>query len=150
VLVDPVTFRRLVRARTLLASEAHDALTVREVAARVVLSHSHFIRVFGAVFGDTPHQFRTRVRVERAKQLLAAGGSVTEACLEIGFTSLGSFSALFTRWVGAPPSTYRRWVAVPRGFSPIVVPGCLGLLGQLPTGAWSNFREAKPAGAWPC
>jgi AraC-like DNA-binding protein len=149
VLVDPVTFRRLVRARALLASEAHDALTVREVAARVALSTSHFIRVFGAVFGDTPLQFRTRVRVERAKRLLAAGGTVTEACLEIGFTSVGSFSALFTRWVGAPPSAYRRWVAVPRGFAPVVVPGCLGLLGQIPTGAWSNSREAPRARAWP-
>ena len=134
MLIDPVTFRRLVRARELLASEEHDALGIREVAARVTLSPYHFIRVFGAVFGDTPHQFRTRMRLERAKQLLAAGGTVTDACFEVGFASVGSFSSLFTRWVGAPPSAYRR-------IAPVVAPGCLGLLAQLP----SNSREALRA-----
>jgi AraC-like DNA-binding protein len=133
VLVDAVTFRRLVRARELLAADEHDALTVRDVAARVSLSPYHFIRVFGALFGDTPHQYRTRVRVGRVKALLASGMTVTGACVEIGFASVGSFSALFTRWVGAPPSAYRRSVAVPRGFA--LIPGCLGMLAQLPRSA---------------
>lgn len=137
--IDPVTFRRLVRARDLLAAD--EATTVREVASRVTLSPYHFIRVFGALYGDTPHQFRTRVRLERAKALLARGTSVTETCVEVGFSSVGSFSALFTRWNGAPPSAYRRSVSVPRSFSPIYVPGCLGMLAQLP----SNFREALRA-----
>lgn len=134
--VDAVTFRRLVRARELLAD---DTLTVREIAARVRLSPFHFIRVFGALFGDTPHQFRTRVRVDRAKALLARGTSVTDACMDVGFASIGSFSALFTRWVGTPPSSYRRVFAVPT--SPVPAPiNCVALLEQ--------FWRSAPAAAW--
>lgn len=143
MLIDPPTFRRLVRARDLLAV---DELSVREVAASVRLSPFHFIRVFGAMFGDTPHQFRTRIRVDRAKAMLARGTTVTDACAELGFSSLPSFSAMFTRWVGAAPSAYRRTVAVPRRFAPVMLPGCLGLIAQLP--AWrtpSNSGEARGA-----
>ncbi|HVK83278.1 MAG TPA: AraC family transcriptional regulator [Kofleriaceae bacterium] len=133
--IDGATFRRLVRARELLADTA---LPVRAIAAQVVLSPSYFIRAFAALFGDTPHQFRTRVRVDRAKALLAGGRSVTETCFELGFSSLPSFSGLFTRWVGAPPTRYRTSLAVP-GLR-ILVPGCLGMLAQLPFGALGNCR----------
>ena len=132
------------RSRELLESQAHDALTVRDVAARVALSPYHFIRMFSALFGDTPHQIRTRARMERAKLLLAAGVSVTDACLEVGFSSLGSFSQLFHRRTGTPPSAYRRQVAVPRRFGAPPVPGCLGMISQVPPAAWSNSREAHP------
>jgi len=142
VLVDGPTFRRLVRGRTLLVSAEHDALSVRQVAARVGLSPSHFIRMFAALFGDTPHQLRTRARLERAKQLLAEGATVTEACVELGFASVGSFSGLFHRRTGAPPSVYRRAVAAPRR-APLV-PGCLGLMSEVPAAAPSNSEEAPP------
>jgi AraC-like DNA-binding protein len=133
VLVDPPTFRRLVRARELLAD---DTLSVQDIAARVHLSRFHFIRVFGALFGDTPHQFRTRVRVDRARSLLSRGSSVTDACMDVGFASLGSFSTMFTRWVGTPPSAYRRVFP-----SPYVAPlGCVGMLEQ--------FWRSAPASAW--
>jgi AraC-like DNA-binding protein len=144
VVIDGPTFRRLVRGRELLESPAYDELTVRDVAARVALSPYHFIRRFSALFGDTPHQVRTRARMERAKALLAAGMAVTDACHEVGFSSLGSFSLLFHRRTGTPPSVYRRYVAVPRSFGVSLVPGCLGLISQLPPGAWSNSREACP------
>jgi len=69
------------------------------------MSPFHFIRQFEAVFGATPHQFRIQTRLDRAKQLLALSDySVTDVCLEVGFSSLGSFSDLFARRVGAPPS----------------------------------------------
>jgi AraC-like DNA-binding protein len=144
VVIDGPTFRRLVRGRELLEAPAHDELTVRDVAARVALSPYHFIRTFSALFGDTPHQVRTRARMERAKALLASGVTVTDACLEVGFSSLGSFSLLFHRRTGTPPSAYRRQVAVPRSTGAPPVPGCLGLISQLPPGAWSNSREARP------
>lgn len=143
MLIDGPTFRRLVRGRELLESPAHE-LTVRDVAARVALSPFHFIRMCAAVFGHTPHQIRTRARMERAKALLAAGATVTDACLEVGFASLGSFSRLFHRRIGTPPSAYRRHVAVPRSVGAPPVPGCLGLIAQVPPGAWSNSREARP------
>ncbi|MDX2089307.1 MAG: AraC family transcriptional regulator [Kofleriaceae bacterium] len=137
MLIDGATFTRLVRARELLADTA---LPVRTVASRVALSPSHFIRVFGALFGDSPLQFRTRVRVERAKALLAAGRTVTDTCLEVGFSSVGSFSGLFTRWIGAPPTRYRTTIAMPRAFAPFAEHNCLGMLGLLPVDAWSNSR----------
>ncbi len=134
MLVDPPTFRRLVRARDLLAD---DSLSVRDIAERVRLSPFHFIRVFGSLFGDTPHQFRTRVRDDRAKSLLARGTSVTDACMDVGFASVGSFSAMFTRWVGTPPSAYRRVFPVP---APPVPIGCMGMLEQ--------FWRSAPAARW--
>lgn len=147
MLIDPATFRRLVRARDLLAAiDGDQSPTVRAIATTVGLSPFHFIRVFAAVFGDTPHQFRTRLRVERARALLASGETVTGACFDVGFHSVGSFSALFTRWVGAPPSSYRRSVAVPDAIARApIIPGCLGLIAALPHGAWSNSREAPRA-----
>jgi AraC-like DNA-binding protein len=137
--VGPALFRRLCRARDRLAA-VDGAPGVEEVAREVAVSPYHFIRQFSALFGQTPHQFRTERRLERARALLASGDhSVTEVCLEVGFSSLGSFSELFHRRVGVPPSQYRRRL-VP-GFSP-PIPGCLGLLTLLPPDALRSFREA--------
>lgn len=139
VLIAPSTFRRLVRARELLTNELLDPPTVRAVAARVRLSPSHFIRQFAALYGTTPHQLRTRARLARAKVLLADGVPVTEVCMEVGFSSLGSFSTLFARSVGEPPTSYRRSAQVPARFERAIVPGCFGLMARLPP---SNSREA--------
>src|SRR5262245_51388985 len=99
------------------------------------MSPFHFIRQFQAMFGDTPHQFRINARMDRAKDLLALSDySVTDVCMEIGLTSLGSFSDLFTRRVGVAPSEYRRHVRtlmlVPRALPAVLIPGCLTLMGQ--------------------
>jgi AraC-like DNA-binding protein len=78
---------RLCRARDLLRDTHDRTLTIEEVARDVTLSPFHFIRVFRAVFGETPHQFRIQARVDRAKQLLALSDySVTDVCMEVGFT----------------------------------------------------------------
>ena len=138
MLIDPRTFRRLVRARDLLVGD--DELSVRAIAEQVGLSPFHFIRQFAALYGTTPHQARTRARLDRAKTLLATGTPVTDVCMEVGFSSLGSFSALFTRWEGTSPTRYRRSVQVPRSFAPVVIPGCVGLMSQLPP---RNSREAS-------
>jgi AraC-like DNA-binding protein len=140
MLVDARTLRRLCRARDVLREDT--AITVRDVARDAGISPFHFIRQFDAVFGATPHQFRTQARLERARALLATGQSVTEVCFAVGFSSVGSFSDLFSRSVGTPPSAYRRrlvQVAWPRP----VIPGCYGLMGALPRDAFRNFREAS-------
>jgi hypothetical protein len=98
------------------------------------MSPFHFIRRFQSVFGETPHQFRIRSRLDRAKYLLAVSDySVTEVCLEVGFTSLGTFSDLFARRVGTAPSAYRRQVRalmpVPGVIPRQLIPGCLTLMG---------------------
>jgi len=140
-------FRGLCRARDLLREVQEPSPSVAEVARYAAMSPFHFIRQFQAVFGVTPHQFRVRARLERAKVLLAAGHhSVTEVCMEVGFSSLGSFSDLFRRRMGAAPSAYQRrargLVQVPGVLPPVLFPGCLNLMGLLPADAFRSFREA--------
>ena len=101
-------FLQLCRARDLLADVAATNLSIADAARAASLSSFHFIRRFEAVFGETPHQFRTRERLTAARRLLARGHSVTDVCLDVGFSSLGSFSALFAREVGISPARYQR------------------------------------------
>ena len=136
-------FRRLCRARDLLRETSDPSPTIEQLAREVRISPFHFIRQFEAVFGVTPHQFRIASRIELAKALLARGEhSVTEVCMEVGFSSLGSFSTLFAQRVETP-SAYRRrvrpLVQVTRGVSHLA-PGCLSLMGALPSSA---FRSAR-------
>ena len=137
-------FRSLCRARDLLCEVHDEPLSIDEVARRVAISPSHFTRQFEALFGETPHQFRIRARLERAKQLLVSGRlSVTEVCMEVGFSSLGSFSDLFSRRLGLTPSAYRRTrrvlVQVPASLPTALAPGCLSLMARLPAGAFSTL-----------
>jgi AraC-like DNA-binding protein len=147
--------RRLCLARDLLCDMQEQAPSVRDVARQLGFSPFHFIRQFEAVFGQTPHQYRTHVRLERAKVLLALHDlPVTEVCLEVGFSSLGSFSGLFTRRMGTSPSAYRRRlrtrVQVPAALPQLLQPGCLSLMGLLPPAAFRNFREAPRAALAVC
>lgn len=144
----PDVFRRLCAARQLLIEERGEAPSIAGVARACGMSRFHFIRRYGAVFGVSPHQARIAARLDRAKRLLASGErSVTEVCFEVGFSSLGSFSALFARHVGEAPSRYqrrvRRLVSVPGGLVLPAFPGCLSLMQHLPAGAFGNFREAS-------
>lgn len=137
--------RRLWRAREALETEA--SISVADAARAAGVSPFHFIRVFQAAFGVTPHQLHVGARLDRARRLLAGGGlSVTEVCLEVGFSSVGSFSALFRRRVGETPSGYARRVRVvaqvPDGLRRVFAPGCYGLLAHLPPAAFRNFEEA--------
>ncbi len=137
--------RQLVSARELLECESA-APSVPDIARSVGMSPFHFIRVFQAAFGVTPHRYRGRVRLERARYLLARGTSVTETCMQLGFSSLGSFSTLFVNAVGEAPSRYQRRVRVsvqvPGDLVRRFNPGCVSLLGLLPADAFRNFREA--------
>ena len=112
-----LTFLQLCRARDLLADVRSPNVSIAEVAREAGLSSFHFIRRFEAAFGETPHQFRTRERLAAAQRLLARGHSVTDVCLDVGFSSLGSFSALFARKIGMSPARYqqslRRSVYIP-------------------------------------
>jgi AraC-like DNA-binding protein len=135
-------FARLCRARDLLREVPERPLTIDEVARTVAMSPFHFIRQFSALFGDTPHQFRIRVRLERARHLLAVdGASVTSVCMDVGCSSVGSFSDLFARRVGMPPSAYQRraraMVAVPGTWPTPLFPGCLTLMGP----AFATFEK---------
>lgn|SRR5262249_53937682 len=147
VIIGGATFARLCRARELLCETDGDGQVVRDIARALRLSPYHFIRQFHAVFGATPHQVRIEARLDRAKRLLALGErSVTDVCMDVGFSSVGSFSSLFARRVGTTPSAYRRsvraLVQVPGTLPATLVPGCLSLMALLPRHAFRNFREA--------
>jgi AraC-like DNA-binding protein len=113
---------RLCRARDLIRDCYTEPVTLADCAAEAGLSPWHLLRSFRVVFGETPKEFHTRLRLERAKHLLTVTNrSVTDVCLDVGFTSLGTFSTLFRQRVGCSPKEFRRqvrcWVTVP-GFSP--------------------------------
>ena len=123
-MISPSLVARLCRARKLL-QEPRATVRVEEAARAAALSPYHFIRLFKATFGCTPHQVLVEARLQRAKQLLHADDlSVTQVCMEVGFASLGSFSSLFTRRVGVSPAAYRRRVR--KHGSP--APGCYSLM----------------------
>jgi AraC-like DNA-binding protein len=100
--------RRMLRARDKMDRSYDKPLDVPALARVALTSEAHFIRTFKDTFGETPHRYLQRRRLERAMALLReTQRPVTEICLEVGFTSLGSFSRTFTRVVGMSPSAYR-------------------------------------------
>jgi len=106
--VSRATLRRLVRARDALHAEVQRGPTLDELAAASGLSRGFLARAFAETFGVPPHRYLVELRLARAKRVLAHGASVTEACLEVGFASLGSFSASFHRRVGVSPREWQR------------------------------------------
>jgi AraC-like DNA-binding protein len=96
------------RAREFIDARYTQPLDLDELARTANFSRYHFLRAFRRAFHATPHEYVTRKRIERAKELLAESEfTVTEICFEVGFESLGSFSTLFHRIVGWSPSIYR-------------------------------------------
>ncbi len=113
---------RLRRARDLMDREYERPLDVATLARGALMSTGHFARQFRAAYGETPYAYLMTRRIERAKALLRRGDlSVTEVCMAVGCTSLGSFSARFTELVGETPTAYRS-----RDHGELVsVPGCI-------------------------
>jgi AraC family transcriptional regulator len=102
-------YRRLHRARDYVSASYNQPLTLEEMARVACLSPNHFLRTWKGLFHQTPHQYLTARRIERAQHLLLrSDDSVTEICLAVGFESLGSFSWLFRRHTGLSPEAYRR------------------------------------------
>lgn len=95
------------RARDLMDREHARPLDVPAMARVAHMSPAHFSRRFRATYGETPYAYLMTRRIERAKALLRQGMSVTDACMAVGCTSLGSFSSRFTEVVGETPSVYR-------------------------------------------
>jgi AraC-like DNA-binding protein len=110
------------RARDLMDREYARPLDVAVLARTALMSSAHFSRQFRAAYGETPYGYLMTRRIERAKALLRRGDmSVTEACMEVGCTSLGSFSTRFTQLVGETPTAYRA-----RDHGALAgVPGCI-------------------------
>lgn len=110
-------------ARDLMDLRYAEPLDLDQMAAEAGFSKFHFARAFKDAYGETPANYLTRRRVERAKDLLrSANLTVTEVCMFVGFSSLGSFSTRFSELVGLSPSAFQRASAARGGPPPI--PGC--------------------------
>ncbi len=95
------------RSRDFIDRHYAEPLDVPAIAQAALMSTAHFSRKFRAAYGETPYTYLMTRRIERAKSLLRSGMSVTDACVTVGATSLGSFSSRFTEIVGETPSQYR-------------------------------------------
>ena len=126
--------RRMLRARDAMDRDYALPLDVPNLASLACVSEAHFIRTFKATFGETPHRYLQRRRVERAMYLLRTGDrSVTDICMDVGFSSLGTFSRTFRDIVGETPSRFRERGPVPG------VPSCFVKAWSRP----SSFGEAS-------
>jgi transcriptional regulator GlxA family with amidase domain len=115
--------RRMLRARDSMDRAFAQPLDVPALARVALVSQAHFSRQFRATFGEPPHRYLQRRRVERAMELLReTERSVTEICFDVGFNSLGTFSRTFRGIVGEPPSAYRARFA--DGGIALRVPAC--------------------------
>jgi AraC-like DNA-binding protein len=133
--------RRLLCARDLIDRRYAGPLDIEALAKSVHLSRAHFIRSFRATFGETPHRYLQRRRVERAMAMLRETETpITMICLDVGFASLGSFSRTFSEIVGCSPTAYRRQ---PQSRERMRVPSCFAMAWDRPS---STFREAGRAG----
>lgn len=99
-------YRRIVRAKLFIDDNFADNLDLDNIADEAFFSKYHFLRLFKKIYGKTPHQYLTVVRVKKAMELLRQDKPVSEVCALVGFESISSFSGLFKRCVGISPSTY--------------------------------------------
>jgi AraC-like DNA-binding protein len=118
-------------AKDILDGHFREPIAVDEVATSVGYSPFHFAREFRRTYGESPGRYLARRRIERAQQLLHASDlTVTEICLVVGYTSLGTFSAAFKRAVGVSPTGYRSMAR--EASKAEVVPACVLLMRQTP------------------
>lgn len=150
-MVAPDLVPHLRAAKDLMDRHYADPLDLDTVADRAGCSRYHFLRAFARTYGCTPGRYLTHRRIERAQELLrSANLTVTEVCMLVGFSSVGSFSAAFRRAVGEPPSAYRRRVVAAGGPPP--VPGCFVLMWTNPVAEPDGHDSAiheKPSGGRP-
>jgi AraC-like DNA-binding protein len=160
-LYDPATLARLCRARDYLAGRFDRRTPIEDVARQADLSPFYFARLFTDAFGETPHEFVTRIRIERAKaRLLADNEPITEICFDVGYESLGSFSTRFHSLVGVSPAAFRRearrlFGVVGRQWPRYYIPHCyqqylFGGGGRVPEPASQESRSAAAAESLSC
>ena len=136
--------RRLLRARDAMDRAYAEPLDISAIAAVAHVSEAHFIRSFRTVFGETPHRYLQRRRVERSMFLLReTDRSVTDICFDVGFSSLGTFSRTFREIVGKSPSEYRETNDA------FAAPNCFQMMAMRPLvgaakGTLSSSGEASP------
>jgi AraC-like DNA-binding protein len=101
-------YRRIVRAKLFIDENFSLPIDLGNVSGEACFSRFHFARLFRDIYGMTPHQYLTSVRMDKARELLENDASVKEACFAVGFDSVASFTALFKRRLGLTPAAYQR------------------------------------------
>jgi transcriptional regulator GlxA family with amidase domain len=133
--------RHLLRARDAMDRAYAQPLDVRALAAVAHLSEAHFSRSFRACFGETPHRYLQRRRVERAMFLLReTDRSITDVCFDVGFSSVGTFGRTFHEIVGETPSDYRA------SHGPVMAPNCIWMAGTRPAGTVADATRSSRFG----
>jgi AraC-like DNA-binding protein len=138
-------YKRIVQTKLFIDSHFSEKIDLNDIADEALFSKFHFIRLFKEIYNNTPHQYLTKVRIEKAKELLQQNQSVTNVCFAVGFDSLSSFTGLFKRVAKLSPSIYQkqflerqqRIKEAPLQF----IPNC-----WVENKGWtknSNFREAE-------
>jgi transcriptional regulator GlxA family with amidase domain len=136
--MDDPTGLALQRVLELMDARYAERLDLATLCEEAHFSRYHFIRTFRSRLYETPHQYLMRRRIDRARELLATTDrSVTDICFEVGFESLGSFSSLFRRVVGWPPSVYRARSLEQRLRPRAFIPAC----------CWTMFGLDRPSAA---
>lgn len=122
-------YRRLVQSKLFIDNHYAENIDIDNIADEAYCSKFHFIRLFKKVYGRTPHQYLTFIRLERAKLNLKNGLSVNDACFAVGFESTTSFANLFKRTFGQTPSDYKaeqlRLSAEMQEMPLKFIPGCI-------------------------
>jgi AraC-like DNA-binding protein len=138
-------YRQIVRAKIFIDENFASDIDLDNIADEACFSKFHFTRLFREIYGKTPYQYLTKVRVERAKVLLAGGDPVKTVCFAVGFDSVSSFTGLFKRLTGHTPASFQRTksgIADEISRIPLKhIPGCFA-----EKNGWSknsNFREIE-------
>lgn len=101
-------YRRVVAAKLHIDEHYSSPLDISNIADEACFSKFHFLRLFKRIYGKTPHQYLTEVRIARAKEMLAGDATIARVCYSVGFDSISSFTGLFRRRVGVTPAAFQR------------------------------------------
>jgi AraC-like DNA-binding protein len=101
-------YNRIVQAKLFIDANFAESIDLGNISDEAYFSRFHFIRLFKTIYGKTPHQYLTWVRIEKAKEFLQGSASATDVCFTVGFESVSSFTGLFKRYTGITPSIYQQ------------------------------------------
>jgi len=137
-------YKRIVQAKLFIDNNFAEKIDLNNIADEAYFSKFHFMRLFKKIYGKTPHQYLTFVRIENAKKLLQTDISVSHVCFAVGFDSISSFTALFKKMTGLTPCVFQLQQKARRSDianRPLhFIPNCFAQ-----THGWtknSNFQEA--------
>ena len=127
-------YRRIVQAKMFIDEHFDENIDLNKISGEAYFSKFHFIRLFKNIYGKTPHQYLTFVRINKAKLLLDTDDQVSQICFSVGFDSVSSFTGLFKKEVGLTPSEYkrkrRRIKAAATEMPLTLIPGCFAEAGE--------------------